>query len=35
MVSKKGKRFDKLEAGQRDLPRQLSDLKYDTPSRIE
>ena len=28
-------RFDKLEAGQKDLQRQISDLKYDTPTQKE
>ncbi len=35
MFSKQGKRFDKLEAGQKDLQRQISDLKYDTPTQKE
>jgi uncharacterized membrane-anchored protein YhcB (DUF1043 family) len=32
---KVGERFDKLEAGQKDLQRQISDLKYDTPTQKE
>ena len=28
-------RFDKLDAGQRDLQRQINDLKYDTPTQKE
>ena len=35
MFSKQGKRCDKLEAGQKDLPRQIGDLKYDTPTQTE
>ena len=35
MFSKQDKRFDKLEAGQMDLQRQISDLKYDTPTQKE
>ena len=35
MVSKQGKRFDELEAGQKDLQQQISDLKYDTPTEKE
>jgi hypothetical protein len=34
-VTKQGKRCDKLEEGQKDLQRQIGDLKYNTPSRIE
>ena len=33
--SKVDDRFDKLEAGQKDLQRQISDLKYDTPTQKE
>ena len=35
MFSKQGKHFDKLEAGQKDLQRQISDLKLDTPTQKE
>ncbi len=35
MFSKQDKRFDKLEAGQKDLQRQIGDLKYDTPTQKE
>jgi cell division protein FtsB len=35
MFSKQGKRFDKLEAGQKDLQRQINDLKYDIPTQKE
>ena len=35
MFSKQDKRFDKLEAGQKDMQRQINDLKYDTPSQKE
>ena len=33
--SKIDERFDKLEAGQKDLQRQIGDLKYDTPTQKE
>jgi uncharacterized membrane-anchored protein YhcB (DUF1043 family) len=33
--AKVDERFDKLEAGQKDLQRQISDLKYDTPTQKE
>lgn len=35
MFSKQEKRFDKLEAGQKDLQHQISDLKFDTPTQME
>ncbi len=35
IFSKREKRFDELEAGQKDLPRQIGDLKYDTPTEKE
>ena len=35
MFSKQEKRFDKLESGQKDLQRQIGDLKYDTPTQKE
>ena len=35
MVTKQGKWIDKLEAGQKDLQRQIGDLKYDTPTEKE
>jgi len=35
MFSKQDKRFDNLEAGQKDLQRQIGDLKYDTPTQKE
>lgn len=35
MFSNKDKRFDKLEAGQNDLQRQISDLKLDTLTQKE
>ena len=31
--TKVDERFDKLEAGQKDLQRQVNDLKYDTPTQ--
>ena len=33
--TKQEKRFDKLEAGQKDLQRQISDLKFDTLTQKE
>jgi peptidoglycan hydrolase CwlO-like protein len=33
--AKVDKRFDKLETGQKDLQRQINDLKYDTPTQKE
>ncbi len=35
MFAGQEKRFDKLEAGQKDLQRQIGDLKYDTPTQKE
>jgi hypothetical protein len=35
MFSKQEKSFDKLEAGQKDLQRQIGDLKLDTPTQKE
>jgi hypothetical protein len=32
---KQGKRFDEIEAGQKDLQRQIGDLKYNTPTQKE
>lgn len=35
MFAKQNKRIDALANGQREMKRQISDLKYDTPARKE
>ena len=35
MFSKQEIHFDKIEAGQKDIQRQICDLKYDTPTQKE